>query len=121
MERTESMAVRELRVEKIVIERDGRPVMEIGSDEDGGRIVVYSSGGVPLVWIAVDGDCGWIAVCSRKGVKAVEVSVDNDGNGYILLYDEQEEPQIGLGVTREGDWNVLLSEEAAKKLEDFMS
>jgi hypothetical protein len=121
MERTESMAVRELRVEKIVIERDGRPVMEIGSDEDGGRIVVYSNGGVPLVWIAVDGDCGWIAVCSRKGVKAVEVSVDNDGNGYILLYDEQEEPQIGLGMTREGDWDVLLSEEATKKLEDFMS
>jgi len=120
MQAGESVFVRELRVERIVIVRDGKTVMEIGSNVNGGEIVIYSSSGTPAIEISVVEDSGWIRVIAYSGNTAVEISADDDNNGYILFYDEREKPQMGIGVTREGVWDVLISDEAMKKLDDLM-
>jgi hypothetical protein len=121
MERKESEFVRELRVERIVVERKGKEVMEIGSDEEGGKIVIYSSSGTPAIEISVYEGDGWVAVFARAGNIAVEISADEDSNGYVLLSDETGKPQFGIGVSQEGVWNTIISDEALKKIEDYLN
>jgi len=121
MERKESEFVRELRVERIVVERNGKEVMEIGSDDHGGKIVIYSSSGTPAIEISVYENNGRIEVIAEAGNTAVEILADEDGNGCILLYDAIGKPQFGMGVSREGVWDILISDEALKKIEDYLN
>jgi class 3 adenylate cyclase len=121
MERKESEFVRELRVERIVVERNGKEVMEIGSDEHGGRIVIYAGSGTPAIEISVSEGDGLVAVFARAGNIAALISADEANNGYVLLYDETGKPQFGIGVSREGVWNTLISDEALKQIEDYLN
>jgi len=121
MQAGDNTFVRELRVERIIIERNGKVMMEIGSDENGGNIVIYSSSQVPAIEIRVSKDNGLIEVIAEMGNTAVEISADDNSNGYILLSDATGKPKFGMGVSREGVWDVLILDEALKKRKDIVN